>query len=207
MTRGIARLGGLTPEQFIDGRVRQHRTPQGSAENRYSDRWIRITERKTTDGGTVAVYSDITEFKRRQEALEEARHEAVRASQVKSEFRAKMSHELRTPLNAIIGYSQLLQEDAEDDGNDAALADLRKIENAGKHLLSLINDILDLSKIEAGKMDVYIEPIDVASLTRDVHLLVEPLAGKLILPDLRAVAGGPEFFQFLAAERYDHTDV
>ncbi len=79
---------------------------------------------------------------------------------MKSEFLANMSHELRTPLNAIIGYSQILQEDAEDAGESAMLPDLKKIENAGNHLLGLINSILDLSKIEAGRMEVYIETVN-----------------------------------------------
>ncbi len=79
-----------------------------------------------------------------------------------------MSHELRTPLNAIIGYSQILQEDAEDTGQSEMLPDLKKIENAGNHLLGLINSILDLSKIEAGRMEVYIERLDVAALVDDV---------------------------------------
>jgi signal transduction histidine kinase len=89
-----------------------------------------------------------------------------------------MSHELRTPLNAIIGYSQLLQEDAADAGEAASLTDLRKIENAGQHLLGLINAILDLAKIEAGRMEAFIEPVDLVALTDDVRLMVEPLAAR-----------------------------
>ena len=72
-----------------------------------------------------------------------------------------MTHELRTPLNAIIGYSEILQEDAADKGDKEPIDDLQKIESAGRHLLGLINNILDLSKIEAGKMDVFIEPVDI----------------------------------------------
>ena len=89
-----------------------------------------------------------------------------------------MSHELRTPLNAIIGYSEMLQEEAEDLGQERFLPDLVKIKEAGKHLLSLINDILDLSKIEAGKMDVLIEDFEVADLIAQVQSVIEPLMTK-----------------------------
>jgi signal transduction histidine kinase/putative methionine-R-sulfoxide reductase with GAF domain len=100
------------------------------------------------------------------------------ASGHKSEFLANMSHELRTPLNAIIGYSEMLQEEAEDLGEAALLPDLGKINAAGKHLLELINDILDLSKIEAGKMDLYLETFSVQDLVRDVAAIVRPLVDK-----------------------------
>ena len=84
------------------------------------------------------------------------------ADRHKSEFLANMSHELRTPLNAIIGYSEMLQEDAADLGAEQFTDDLKKINAAGKHLLELINAVLDLSKIEAGKMELYLESFDVA---------------------------------------------
>jgi CheY-like chemotaxis protein len=89
-----------------------------------------------------------------------------------------MSHELRTPLNAIIGYSEMLVEEAEDEGSTAMLADLGKIHSAGRHLLSLINDILDLSKIEAGKMDLYVEEFDLDRVIADVIATAQPLAEK-----------------------------
>jgi signal transduction histidine kinase len=106
------------------------------------------------------------------------REAAAQADQAKSRFLANMSHELRTPLNAILGYSELLQELAEGDGKEDYLADLKKIQIAGKHLLTLINDILDLSKIEAGKMDLQLEPFDLAALVRDVADTVAPLVQK-----------------------------
>ncbi len=119
---------------------------------------------------------DITARKQAEAAMEEARAAAEQANHTKSEFLANMSHELRTPLNAIIGYAQILQEDAEDAGNDEIVPDLKKIENAGKHLLGLINDILDLSKIEAGRMEIYLEPVSVPSLVEEVRTLTAPLA-------------------------------
>jgi hypothetical protein len=100
------------------------------------------------------------------------------ADRHKSEFLANMSHELRTPLNAIIGYSEMLQEDAADLGAEQFTDDLKKINAAGKHLLELINAVLDLSKIEAGKMDLYLETFDVAVLIRDIAAVIQPLAAK-----------------------------
>jgi len=111
-------------------------------------------------------------------SLEDARDQAIQASKMKGEFLANMSHELRTPLNAIIGYSEMLMEDAEDLGEEMFVDDLRKIEGAGKHLLALISDILDLSKIEAGKMDVYEEEFSIADLVKDVASTVETLISK-----------------------------
>src|SRR6266849_1105127 len=89
-----------------------------------------------------------------------------------------MSHELRTPLNAIIGYSEMLQEDAADLGAEQFTDDLKRINAAGKHLLELINAVLDLSKIEAGKMELYLETFDVAALVRDIAAVIQPLAAK-----------------------------
>ncbi|CAG7633051.1 Sensor histidine kinase RcsC [Paenibacillus solanacearum] len=113
--------------------------------------------------------------KARTQELSQAHDEAVRANQIKSQFLANMSHELRTPLNAIIGYSEMLKEEVEEIGEHGFADDLEKINSAGKHLLSLINDILDLSKIEAGKMDLYMETSDIPHAVSDILTTLNPL--------------------------------
>ena len=110
--------------------------------------------------------------------LEEKSRELEVASRHKSEFLASMSHELRTPLNAIIGYSEMLQEDAGDLGQPHFVDDLGKITSAGKHLLELINAVLDLTKIEAGKMDLVLEDFEVPGLVQDLAAVIRPLAEK-----------------------------
>jgi signal transduction histidine kinase len=112
------------------------------------------------------------------EELQEANAQLAEASKHKSDFLANMSHELRTPLNAIIGYSEMLQEEAEDLDQETLIPDLQKVNAAGKHLLGLINDILDLSKIEAGKMDLFVETFVVGQLVQDVEAIVRPLVEK-----------------------------
>jgi signal transduction histidine kinase/DNA-binding response OmpR family regulator len=114
------------------------------------------------------------ELQEQQARLEEVNKELVKATRHKSEFLANMSHELRTPLNAVIGYSELLQEEMEDQALVDYIPDLRKIHSAGKHLLTLINDVLDLSKIEAGKMDVYFEEADIEEIVNEVSVTIKP---------------------------------
>ncbi len=118
---------------------------------------------------------DVTERRRAEEEVAKAREAAETANRTKSLFLANMSHELRTPLNAILGYSEMLQEEAEEQELDEFVADLQKIGSAGKHLLALINDILDLSKIEAGKMELFLESFDLAAMIGEVATTIQPL--------------------------------
>jgi len=135
--------------------------------------WISESTRAVCDTDGVLLYyegsiENISDRKVFESALQMTLEAAEDASTAKSAFLANMSHELRTPLNAIIGYSEILQEETEELGYGELIPDLGRIHNAGRHLLSLINDILDISKIEAGRMDLYLETFDIADLIKEV---------------------------------------
>ena len=132
------------------------------------DRWMLVDHRRLPGGGSLDLWTDITAIRRARTA------EA--ANRAKSEFLARMSHELRTPLNAVIGYSEMLLEDAVAEGRaEQQIGDLRRINSAGKHLLSLVTDVLDLSKIEAGKMELAAQPFELGGLIDDVVATCRPL--------------------------------
>jgi signal transduction histidine kinase/CheY-like chemotaxis protein len=121
---------------------------------------------------------EITRHQTTMTQLTTAKEEAEAANGAKSEFLAKMSHELRTPLNAVIGYSEILLEDAEIEGRGEQISDLQKISAAGKHLLSMVNDILDISKIEAGKMELYLERMALDRFVDEIEFTCRPMVAK-----------------------------
>jgi signal transduction histidine kinase/DNA-binding NarL/FixJ family response regulator len=127
---------------------------------------------------TLELEEEVSQRKQAQEELLNAKHVAEEASRAKSTFLANMSHELRTPLNAIIGYSEMLEEEARDSEGADNIGDLQKIQFAGKHLLSLINDVLDLSKIEAGKMPLHLETFDIRLMVSEIITTLQPAIEK-----------------------------
>jgi adenylate cyclase len=191
IVRGAAEKGLIKDalgrvDEWVDERVERHQNPGPMhLQERDDGRWIRISEHRTDDYSTVAVYSDITELKEREqeladlvEELRAARDEAEAATQAKSQFLANMSHELRTPLNAIIGFSEVLVDTVDASGQKSLLDPLQRIHGAGEHLLHLINQVLDLAKIESGKMELASEPVEIVQLAEDVITTIAPLVEK-----------------------------
>jgi signal transduction histidine kinase len=143
----------------------------------------------TARDGLTRANAELEQRHQEQQALMESAESANRA---KTQFLANMSHELRTPMNAIIGYSEMLTEDAEEAGNVALVPDLQKINTAGKHMLALVNDLLDLSKVEVGKMDLYLETFLVEEMLSDVVATMQPMANKnrnVLLMDIKPNVG------------------
>jgi signal transduction histidine kinase/DNA-binding response OmpR family regulator/HAMP domain-containing protein len=166
-------------DAWVTERLARHKNPVAAeVQRRDGDRWIQVSERRIAGGGTVAVYTDITEIKRRAAQLELARDQAMAATRAKSQFLTNMSHELRTPLNAIIGITEMLKEDAQEAGEAPLIEPLDRIHHAGAHLLALINEILDLAKIESGKLVLHPEEVDLGSLMEEVARTADPLAAK-----------------------------
>ena len=174
--RGVLDTKGQSADVWIDERLHRHFQPQGTIEYQHGTFWVRISEQRTPDNSTVVVYTDISELKQRQQELEGAMQQAEAANRAKSSFLANMSHELRTPLNAIIGLTEMMVSNAARFGTEKAIEPLQRVHRAGKHLLELINQVLDLSKIEAGKLELNPEKIKVPRLLEEVEGTVRPLA-------------------------------
>ena len=204
---------GLTPADMADGgwsRVHDPEFLQGASERfleaiRTGEPWQDTFPLRRHDGefrwflsmaqpirnpkGDVTRWfgtnTDVTEQREQEQELAAVKDAAIEANQAKSQFLANMSHELRTPLSAVIGYSEMLEEEVEELGEKHLLDDLGKIKSNARHLLSLINDVLDISKIEANKMEVFAETFDVAAMVRDVAStvgsLIEKKANRLVL--------------------------
>jgi PAS domain S-box-containing protein len=139
-------------------------------------RSLRIMDRQTPEGGLVKTIWDVTEDEQRSEELRVAQKAAEAGSAAKSEFLSSMSHELRTPLNAILGFAQLLQHDRKAPLSPRHLERVEQILKGGEHLLRLIDDILDLSRIEAGAVSISIEPVNVRDVLDEVRRTLEPIA-------------------------------
>jgi adenylate cyclase len=184
--RGHIREAVGRVDEWLKDRLAMHRNPAGPHLMELSDgRWVQISEQRTQAGGTVSVFTDVTELKRSEaeladlvHKLQAARDQATEASRAKSYFLANMTHELRTPLNAILGIADMLAEQALERDEQETAEPLSRIATAGKHLLDLINGILDLTRIDAGSLALQAEDFDVAALVRNVAIAARPLAEK-----------------------------
>jgi signal transduction histidine kinase/HAMP domain-containing protein len=181
---GLIEDAQIDPARWIAERVAAHRNPGAPhLQHRSDGRWIRVSERRTAPGGVVATYGDITELKHRETELDNLVHEiavardaAETANRAKSQFLANMSHELRTPLNAILGYTELMAEGTYGELCEEMLVVLKRLETNGRHLLGLINDVLDLSKIEAGQLVLELSDYCIQDIAQTVRSTLEPLA-------------------------------
>ena len=156
--------------EFLQRWLAYHRAPEGTLEVRTaSGRHLRVISRTTPEHGTVSLMADVTD-----DVIREA--ELRTASAAKSEFLSSMSHELRTPLNAVLGFAQLLERDRKQPLSDRQQERLKHVLLGGEHLLRLIDDILDLSRIEAGRVAISCEPVVVREVLAEVMATLEPMA-------------------------------
>ncbi|MCR4379040.1 MAG: ATP-binding protein [Rhodospirillales bacterium] len=166
-------------EEWIQNRLAIHHLKESLMEQKLANgTWLRVEDRETPDGGRVGFRVDITELKRTQEELQKAMFEGERSSKAKTEFLSSMSHELRTPMNAVLGFAQLLQMNPQVPLHPKQKDAVNQIIKAGNHLLELINEILDLSRIEAGRVNLSIENVDPCGAVEECLAYIAPLADK-----------------------------
>jgi PAS domain S-box-containing protein len=189
---------GETAEQYRERRLAYWRDPQGALDFRSADgRSCRVTDRRTAEGGVVTTIWDLTDDVRREIELRQAQAAAESASAAKSEFLSSMSHELRTPLNAILGFAQLLQRDKKPALNERQLGMLEHVVKGGEHLLRLIDEVLDLSRIEAGGVALSLEPVSVPEVLSEVKTTLGPMASRAGI-ELRIVGIASDLSQVVA---------
>ncbi len=196
-----------TPDELRQRWASYHQSPSGVLELRTrAGRNLRVIERPTAEHGTVSLILDMTEDRLRSDELRRAREQAEAASAAKSEFLASMSHELRTPLNAVLGFTQLLQRDKKEPLSGRQLERIDHVMRGGEHLLRLIDEVLDLSRIEAGSISISAEPVEVDSVVREVATTLEPMAQRAGVhlsnaitstPGLRVIADRTRLAQIL----------
>ncbi|MDB4988894.1 MAG: hypothetical protein JWN04_4072 [Myxococcaceae bacterium] len=177
LRRALFDTQGQSHETFRADWLARHQTSGHTFDLRTQDgRTLRVADRRTAEGGIVKTIWDITDDVERETELRVAQLVAERASAAKSEFLASMSHELRTPLNAILGFAQLLQRDKRTPLTDRQRDKVNHVLKGGEHLLRLIDDVLDLARIEAGRVTISLEPVNVAEVLREVQTTLEPMA-------------------------------
>ncbi|MEO8705843.1 MAG: PAS domain S-box protein [Kofleriaceae bacterium] len=173
-------LAGGDPETMRERWLAYHRAPTGSLELATGEgHTLRLVDRPTAEHGTVSLIVDVTEDRLRAQELRRAREEAEAASAAKSEFLASMSHELRTPLNAVLGFTQLLQRDKKQPLTERQLERIDHVMRGGEQLLRLIDEVLDLARIEAGGVAISAESVELASVLEEVATTLEPMAQRL----------------------------
>jgi PAS domain S-box-containing protein len=174
---GAFDVSNETREALYQRWLAYHRAPSGVLEVRTgTGRYLRVVDSKTAEHGTVSTIADVTDDTQRAEELRASREVAEAASAAKSEFLSSMSHELRTPLNAILGFAQLLERDRKQPLSERQLERLGHVLRGGEHLLRLIDDVLDLSRIEAGRIMISLEPVVVRDVVSEVINTLEPMA-------------------------------
>jgi PAS domain S-box-containing protein len=196
----VLAMEGEERDRFRTDRLAEGPTPTGTYDLRTRDgRSYRVTRRPTVEGGIVETVWDLTEDARREEELLLARRAAEAGSAAKSEFLSSMSHELRTPLNAILGFAQLLTRDKKQPLSERQRERTDQILKGGEHLLRLIDDILDLSRIEAGRISISTEPVNALDALREAMRTLEPVAARSgVRVELGAI---PETVPMISADR------